>query len=160
MAGFLVCWAVRRLLHTGHNILSPKSLSRIRQPPANTDLMLLVATQSWHCASSCVSGYNQDNKKHNRVQTLTNKTKRGLQEAWRRLKRLNKNKKHVFQPNSGECKSTRKYVLKLDCIFQAFLKSNKYQFVLEVSCNTICMWDDPIRNFDRKIYKRDTQGKL
>lgn len=66
MAGFLVCWAVRRLLTTGHSILSPKSLSNTRQPPANTDLMLLVATQSWHCASSCVSGYNQDNIKHNR----------------------------------------------------------------------------------------------
>lgn len=80
MAGFLVCCAVRRLLTTGHNILSPKSLSNTRQLPANTDLMLLVATQSWHCASSCVSGYNQDNIEHKRETDTDNQNKERVPE--------------------------------------------------------------------------------
>lgn len=87
------CRAVRGLLIQGHhNILSLKSLSNVGQPPANTELMLRVATQSWQCASSWVSGYNQDNREHNREQTLMNKTKKRLEKAWVGLKRLWKTK--------------------------------------------------------------------
>ena len=48
MSGFLVCWAVRRLLTIGHKILCPKSLFNTRESSANTELMLLVTSQSWH----------------------------------------------------------------------------------------------------------------